>query len=276
MSRALAAILLCALLAIANIAVAAAPPPPIAEAADSLVAAAGDRRLVLLGEKHGTREIPQLVAELAQRWSADAPLLLALEMPHSEQPALRDFLRATDAATARARLLARPYWQLHDDRHDGRRSHDVLDLLEQVRTLRTQGRDIALLAYDVDTTTLRGPGERDARMAARLRAAYAALPRGRLLVLTGNVHAMTARPDDAPPQLPVPMGSFLRDLDPLAVDVVARDGAFWGCLQRECAPRSETAWRQAETGALVDDVHDLRIVLPRFTVARLVGGAGAD
>ena len=55
-------------------------------------------------------------------------------------------------------------------------------------------------------------------MAGRIRAAFETLPSGRLLVLSGNVHAMVAKPGYAPPEKQDPMGSYLRDLDPWSVD----------------------------------------------------------
>lgn len=96
---------------------------------------------------------------------------------------------------------------------------------------------------------------------------------GRLVVLTGNVHAMREKPRDAPPQMQRPMGSYLRDLDPFSVDIVARQGEFWACIER-CGPIEESA------GAKVSQVDgsgvwDFRIVLPRFSVARLIGAGPA-
>lgn len=49
------------------------------EAVEGVAGCMLDRRLVL-GEKHGTREIPLLVGDLAERLSRTGPLLLALEI----------------------------------------------------------------------------------------------------------------------------------------------------------------------------------------------------
>ncbi|HEU0152702.1 MAG TPA: calcium-binding protein [Arenimonas sp.] len=246
--------------------------PPEA-AAKTLVAAAGDARLILLGEMHGTREIPRLVAHLVTIYAAEGPVLLGLEIPGSGQADLRRYLDSPGADADRAALLATPYWNVQGDQHDGRRSHDVLDLVEHVRLLRAQGRDVSLLAYDAEPGPRIDANARDRIMAARVRASFDALPRGRLLVLTGNVHAQRERPVYAPPQMQVPMGHWLRDKQPWSVDIYAFSGAFWACFDRYCRAAPVNPGQQ-RTGVLQDEVYDYRLLLDRFTVARLVGAAG--
>ena len=64
------------------------------EAAKTLVASAGVSRLILLGEMHGTREIPRLVAHVVSHYAAEGPVLLGLEIPDFE----RRFARAAEQA----------------------------------------------------------------------------------------------------------------------------------------------------------------------------------
>jgi hypothetical protein len=254
-------------------AVASATPDPLDAAVQELRAAAGTQRLLLLGEKHGTREIPQLVARLVAAYAAESPLLLALEIHRPEQAALTAYLHSDGGAASRAALRAGAFWQVTDDQHDGRRSLDMLELIEQLRRLRGQGAQLDLLAYDHDPASPRGSGGREAELAAAVRAAYAALPHGRLLVLTGNAHAQLQRPRSAPPALPPPMAAQLHDLDPFTVDIAASDGAFWGCIERRCEARAErmpphSGGPQAPGP---DRRYHHRLLLPRFSVARLLG-----
>ena len=225
----------------------------------------GDRRMVLLGEAHGTREVPLLVGGLAGRESRHGPLLLALEIHRSEHHPLADYLDGDGSEAERERLRRRPYWARPPERNDGRRSEDMLDLVERMRQLRAQGRDVAILPFDVAEG-----GERDKAMAGHVRKAWEALPRGRMLVLAGNVHAMRGRPGYAPPGMHEPMGAFLQDLAPVSVDITASTGAYWACPAAGCGPQPVT------TGAPVgvhggDEAFDCRVVLPRFTVARPIG-----
>lgn len=242
----------------------------IAAGAAAIRAHAGARRLILLGEFHGTREIPRLVAALARDYARREPVVVALEIPHTEQAALRVYLRSDGGRAAARALRARPFWIRHDDRHDGRRSEDMLALIEALRAARQAGADIALLAYDIAGDEPRGDRDmRDRAMARRVRTALAALPRGRLLVLSGNVHAMRARPAGAPPELPTPMGAHLRDLDPASVRITARAGEFWGCKAKACGPRSVDG-AGARTGPM-GGPYTFLLVLPRLSVAHLIG-----
>lgn len=243
--------------------------PPEA-AARTLVAAAGESRLLLLGEMHGTREIPRLVAHVVTHYAADGPVLLGLEIPGSGQADLRRYLDSAGTPADRAALLATPFWQVSGDQHDGRRSHDMVDLIDHVRRLRAAGRDVSLLAFDAEPRPSLDSDTRDRIMAARVRAAFNALPRGRLLVLTGNVHAKLFRPDYAPPEMQTPMGHWLADLAPWSVDIQGMRGAFWACMYRQCGKQVIQPWHRV-SGPLQDAAYHHRIVLERFTVARLVG-----
>ncbi|GHA78396.1 calcium-binding protein [Cognatilysobacter bugurensis] len=249
----------------------AATDSGIRDAAQAIHAHAGARRLILLGELHGTREIPELVRVLATRYADEGPVLLALEMPHREQASLDAYLESNGDADARAALRARAFWQRADTDHDGRRSEEMLDLIDAMRALRGQGRDVALLAYDMAAEAPRtDPNARDRFMAEVARAAHDALPHGRLLVLGGNVHAMLERPGYAPPQMPVPMGAHLRDLQPVSVRIGATAGEFWACRRpRPCAALAVDG-EPGRTGPQPMP-YTFGVMLERMSVARLIG-----
>ncbi len=231
-----------------------------------LHAEAGSRRLILLGEMHGTREIPVFIGELATAFAAEGPLLLALEIDQAQNESLRAYLASDGGQAARKALESETYWHRHSTRNDGRRSRDVLGLIETLRKLKQQGREIAMLAYDPGDVG--GSQQRDREMADTLRSAFAAFPRGRLLVLTGNVHAMLERPEFAPPEMQTPMGSYLRDLDPFAVNISAIAGEFWSCSPL-CGPTAVRPTRN-HSGPLDDAPWQFQVVLPSFTPARLI------
>ena len=101
---------------------------------------AGDHRLLVLGEFHGTRETPLLIRELVEAYAADgAPVRLALELPTDENAALATYMASAGTAEARAVLHGTNYWNVRSRMHDGRRSEDMLDLIEAARVLRTPG-----------------------------------------------------------------------------------------------------------------------------------------
>ena len=238
-------------------------------AVEDLAAASSGHRMVLLGEMHGTREIPVLAAAAVERMSRSEPVLLALEVHAREQESLDGYLRGDGSPEQRELLRQRPFWAVPPERNDGRRSEDMLDLVEAVRRLRMQGRDVAILAFDVANGGSRGSEWRDRAMAERLRSAWVALPRGRMLVLTGNVHAMRMRPDYAPAQMQLPMGADLQDLEPLSVEIAAQEGSFWAC-PGACKPVPVGV--AGPPGHLSSaEPFQYRIVLPLFTPMRQVG-----
>ncbi len=228
-----------------------------------------EERLILLGEMHGTREIPAFVGELVDALSAGQPLVLALELDGSQQAAFDRYLASDGGTDARLKLESSPYWTLVGDQHDGRRNRQSLALIEKTRALKASGRKLELLAFDPARST-RDHYERDQVMAENLREAVAAHPDARVLVLTGNVHAMRKRPSYAPPEMQQPMGSFLADLDPFAIRIEAREREFWSCRNKQCKPGVISA-NQSKSKVSTDGIYDYRLVLPRFTVADLLG-----
>lgn len=248
-----------------------AATPAIDDAAAEIQRVAGAHRVLLIGEMHGTRELPQLMAALVDGYVTDGPVLLGLELSRSGQGALRTYLDSDGSTLDRNALHAQPFLKPPNGRNDGRRNEHVLDLVEHVRILRAAGRDVSILLFDV-VASRDGAQARDRDMAAYLRRAYRALPAGRLLVVTGNVHAMHERPDfpDAA-KFQTPMGRYLADLMPYSVDVSAAAGSYWACMQA-CGPQPAHA-PSATSGPArgpYRDSFDYQIVLPEVTPARLL------
>jgi hypothetical protein len=137
---------------------------------------------VLLGELHGTREVPRFVAGLACLAARQGPTVLGLELP--ETPAFSEYLQSDGGPAARKALLASPFWA--DPYQDGRRSVAMLALLEQVRQWQRAGLPLELLLFDAAEAP---PVTRDEAMATRVRARRAARPQATFVVLMGNLHA---------------------------------------------------------------------------------------
>lgn len=248
---------------------AAAPAAVSAQAVELLRAGIAGRRLVLLGEMHGTRETPALAGALAERYARDGEaVVLALEIDEAEQERVDRYLDSPGRAADRAALLEGGHWR--EPRHDGRDSEAMLGLLEQVRVLRRRGEDVRVFLFDPGGEG----GARDRGMADRLRAAVAEAPRARLLVLTGNVHAMVRAPGnlllDGKPYVPVTLGRLLADQAPLSIRITARAGASIACLDDKCGPRpyagpAASSAPAYETAPSSESPWDATFTLPRFT-----------
>lgn len=246
--------------------VAMATGPQVEQAAREIKSAAGDHRLIVLGELHGTREIPALMSALVSNYSEREPVVLALEVSRSEHAAISAYLASDGGHAAHEALLSSGYWHVPASRHDGRRTEEMLELIEATRKLRVRGRDVAIYPFDV-VVSGRGSEIRDQAMASYLRQAHKKLAKGRLLVLTGNVHAML-RKSSSCQQCQTPMTSYLLDLNPYSIDVKAKQGTFLGCA-KECGPMSTQS--ASNSGPLYEgSAYSYRYVLPEFTQGTLI------
>lgn len=263
MAMALAAALACA-------SASAALPEGQEEIAARIVAHAGDHRLIVLGELHGTRETPLLVQALMEIYAADGlPVQLGIELPETENAALSTYLASNGDAAARLAVRDGDYWRVQSHVNDGRRSQDMLDLIEAIRVLRAQGRDVQVFGVDrIPPAEEIVSGSRDAAMASVVRERHARLPAsGRLLVLAGNNHG--SREQQRFPTLT----GLLGDLPLYNVRIEARGGAFWGCQgDRGCGPLPLVTYDgpQPRPSTAPDRSYDVWVFLPRFTVARLL------
>lgn len=244
------------------------------EAAKLIDASVAGRRFVMLGEIHGTAENPAIAGELAARWATGdraQPVLLGLEAASADQARVDRYLASKGGAADRAGLLAGKHWT--EPMHDGRDSRAMAALIERMRALRAGGADVSIALFDAP-----GGGERDARMAASLRSAIAAHPGARVLVLAGNVHAMTGPPnpmtnDGKPYTPPTTMARHLADLHPVSIDFRALRGDAWTCRGRnDCGPHAVHTAGWSITRPTIDrhdpgDAWDYLVTLPRFTAS---------
>jgi erythromycin esterase-like protein len=249
----------------------AAAPTHEPSASELVLRAIGDHRVVLLGEMHGTQEAPALAGELVSHYAAaHGPVLLGLEIDRSEQAAVDRFLGSDGDARARRALLAGEQWLAP---FDGRDSEAMFELIDRVRQLRASGANVRVVDFDDRDTDM---DRRNRHMADALRTAVARNPDAMLLVLTGNVHAMTRKPpwemygdDGKRIEPPMTAGRYLSALDPLSIDIYAASGEFWACMGGQCKP--QTVRPQApianpalEKQAATESAWDFTLTLPRF------------
>lgn len=132
--------------------------------------------LFLVGELHGTREVPQLLALLWDNLRPHGYAGLAIEMPQSQRKLIVDWANGTGELPIFFRYPP----------SDGRSSVEILALLRHV--VRTGGQ---ILCFDNDS----GVGNetwhaRDRTMATQLTAQWNQLcPDGKLLGVCGNLHS---------------------------------------------------------------------------------------
>ena len=203
--------------------------------ADSCPAIAGIERLqgaqtILIGEMHGTVEMPAFVEQLACHFLAQKKAVtVAVELPASWQAAMqqRDGVRL-----ALQQAGWNDYWQ------DGRTSAAMLQLIERIADKRNAGADVALLPFDVEPQAM--IGNRDQAMAVQLHRAVSQQPDRVYLILTGNLHARKAR--NSHPFAKEPMAILLAEALPARQQLSLlghyNSGTAWSCLSDGgCGPQ---------------------------------------
>lgn len=193
--------------------------------------------VLLLGELHGTREVPAFVETVACRALArDLPVVVGLELPVAEAARVAQYLASDGGEQAEAALLAGPLWQA--EYQYGVTSRGVVGLLDALRARKAAGAAVEVVLYDPGNVP-----ERDFGMAQNLAAALGARPEAFAVVLSGNLHnrLTVGTPFDADLE---PMGHLLvKRLDGrrlVSLDMAHQGGTAWLCFgstAEECGPK---------------------------------------
>ncbi|MCY1076131.1 hypothetical protein [Archangium lansingense] len=206
---------------------------------------AKEGQVMLLGELHGTREVPRFVAlSTCQVASRGTPVTVGLEMPVENQERVRRFIASAGTEHDHALLMESPFWR--SPYPDGRSSEAMAQLLEQLRWLRAQGLDVEVFVFD--HPELQGEA-REAAMARSVQAQVEAGPERFFLISTGNIHPRTQ------PGLPWdlsyrPMGYMLARKLPslLSLDVAFNSGTAWICSVGETLECGERPTKGQDNG----------------------------
>lgn len=89
-------------------------------------------RYLVIGEMHGTEEMPAFFGDLVAEAAARKPVTVVLEYPQSRQRDLDRYLASPGGEADRKTLLAADYWVRG---RDGRSSRAMLLLIEKLRSL---------------------------------------------------------------------------------------------------------------------------------------------
>jgi hypothetical protein len=248
----------------------------VRQAAQVIACRASGRRLLIVGEIHGTNEPPDLAANLMHILLTEHPVRLGIELPQAAQPALSAYVRSRGTPTDTAKLLSGDFW----NSQDGRSSTAMLRLIEVVRTERAAGADVDVFAmepsYADKAAVERAGGIQQFKEAGIARAiqgtSSSSGAQAVVVALMGNVHARFDA--DLPPD-----GSTTAQLEavgPFVVLPFARDSSAWNCTAEGCGVHSYTS-KSAPAGALPKLVVDragsassptvLKLWLPTATAA---------
>ncbi|MGZ3461737.1 MAG: hypothetical protein ACXU86_24865, partial [Archangium sp.] len=182
--------------------------------------------VVLLGELHGTQEVPHFVAQSAcQVVTQGIPVTVGLEVPSMNQERLETFLASPGKDLDWSKLMESPFWR--SPYPDGRNSEAIVYLIEALRKLRSQGLDVKVFAFD--HPPLEGEAREEAMAKTVLEVAKSSQKRA-VLVVSGNLHPRQVKglPWNADYR---PMGLRLADGLPnvYSLDIAYSSGTAWIC-----------------------------------------------
>ena len=244
----------------------AKPAPVCDESARQIAEELGKYRgrLVVLGETHGTQEVPALVGELACHLSEHGRVLVGLEIPRWLN---EDIVAFVDGRIGSEVLLADEYWQR--EIQDGRQSRGMLDLLRRLgevaamdRKVETRGFDDAEMFFEGERAPEHTRDELMARNVLRYRGEIA---HDFVLVLVGNFHARrSSSPEPS-------MATLLPERETLTVDVQFLGGDAWNCRGRKCGthalPSREGTSPLLRLNWISSGPYDATIMLPEATAS---------
>jgi hypothetical protein len=216
----------------------AAVAPSAAEPALALPAGVGaPRSTILIGDLHGTREIPAFVGRLTSTVLARQPVVLALEFTGDVAPSLDAYLASDGGQAARDAFMRTPWWQ--NEYQDGRRSVAMLELIDTARRLRGSGAKLTVACIDKNADGDDDGHKRDAAMADNVQALRAAHPDATLVVYAGNFHTRKTV-QRRPGYETMAMVLAKRGLTTVSLNPHWPDGSAWVCPSaspNECGPQ---------------------------------------
>ncbi|MDZ5650287.1 hypothetical protein [Nitrospirillum sp. BR 11828] len=188
----------------------------------------------VVGDFHGTAEIPAMVADIVCAATAKFhKLVLALEFPVTNTEALKDFSRHPETpATALPFFAPDPTGMA-----DGRSSVAMARMLEQIRTLAGPGITVSFVPFQ-PVPGPPDPGLYEKAMADGVIAAHQAHPDAKILIFVGRAHARKAPTERSGAVLP--MAAHLPAGQTVSLDVTSTGGSAWTCSLADmtCGPKT--------------------------------------
>lgn len=237
---------------------------PIAEEAS--LWAAPKTNYIVVGEIHGTAEIPAFFGDLACAAHASGrPVVVGVEAAETEQDAISAFVASDGGDEARKAFLHSSIWNLQ--MKDGRSSRAYLDLFERLRALKKAGQiaDVVAIQPARGFKKTSSETEYNAAMADRFRAPRARHPTALVLILVGNVHASKSSMNFGTKSV-LPAAADLPRDETISLNVVT-GGEAWICYGPSgCGPHKSAggqperrAVRLGQGGPNYDGVIDLGV-----------------
>ena len=185
-------------------------------------------RVLVVGDWHGTVEIPAAFLGIVCEAASQGPVTVALEMPETERTLFRNALAAPTEEAARETFL---YGDFGNPRStDGRNSVAMLDMMVGFWRLKAAGRDIAIRPFMSVDSVIRGRDQAwwELEMAYGMSRAMADRPDARVVVFVGDLHARK-KGYERFPDVGLPAAGHLHASDTFTLHTAVQGGESWSC-----------------------------------------------
>lgn len=185
--------------------------------APALNAKAFASRLLVLGEIHGTSELPRIAKDLVCQAVAATrtPVLVLLELDASQNAALARYTASDGTREERCALLTHFEWTR--SAQDGRTTVAMFELIDFVRAMKRKGHPVEVAAF---------AGGTDQEYADNIARRLDQKPQAWALAVVGNLHA-AKQPLTFGGRNIVPAVSLLDRYAPVSLDMVTSGGTHW-------------------------------------------------
>ena len=206
------------------------------------------QQIVLIGESHGTKELPEFTSGLVCSLLKDGrSVILAVERPAEEQEHLQRYIESEGTAADKSALLSVYMWSSRWQ--DGRSSEAMFALVEGIRKLRKSGQRVGILAMQkldnlkvpmtvAESAQLSFADQKiysilnDRGMADSLLAAAVLYRNYTVVALAGFSHTSTKKGSSRDADY-LPLGYVISSLAPTYIIGVRHGGGeFWGMKAR--------------------------------------------
>ena len=209
-----------------------AAQPACAAPAGTDALLARPERVLVVGDWHGTVEIPAAFLGIVCEAAEHGPVTVALEMPETQRFLFNAAMQAPTEAAARNAFLHGDFG--NPRKNDGRNSEAMLEMMVGFWRLKAAGRDISIHPFMPVESVIRGRDQAwwELEMAYGMSRALADRPDARVLVFVGDLHARK-KGYDRLPDVGVPATGHLHASDTFTLHVAQQGGESWNC-QPEC------------------------------------------
>lgn len=183
----------------------------------------GKRRFIIVGEAHGTVQVPLLFEKLVCNASSREPVNVLLELRKGATAAVQRYVASDGSPGARRALFDDEIWD--PKWADGRSSEAIFKLVEALRGMKHSGLDIEVYCTQPDDRPRADQFYGEVWRAADWALIAAQRPNALNLILVGSAHA--ALNDNRNLRF-LPAAAHLRPSDVLAIGPFPEGGAQWG------------------------------------------------